>query len=135
MRMQNNQWKLIHCTSVAKLAFVLLARFNECCCNADFPLFEWDEDEQRLVAMHHPFTAANPEDMQASNGASLRTARALAYDLVYNGVEIAGKKPLALSNSSSDLVTSLCSPCTCSCFPQSRACQTMHWPQAWEQRR
>ncbi|CAK0735244.1 hypothetical protein CVIRNUC_000549 [Coccomyxa viridis] len=56
----------------------------------DFPLFEWDENEQRLVAMHHPFTAANPEDMQASNGASLRTARALAYDLVYNGVEIAG---------------------------------------------
>ena len=43
--------------------------------------------------MHHPFTAPNPEDMQGSNGASLKTARALAYDLVYNGVEIAGRCP------------------------------------------
>ena len=63
---------------------------------ADFPLFEWDEEGQRLEAMHHPFTAANPEDMQGSNGASLKTARALAYDLAYNGVEIAGKSAAAL---------------------------------------
>ena len=58
---------------------------------ADFPLFEWNEEGQRLEAMHHPFTAPNPEDMHGSNGASLKTARALAYDLVYNGVEIAGR--------------------------------------------
>lgn len=56
-------------------------------------MFEWDEEEQRLQAMHHPFTAPNPEDMAGSNGASLKTARALAYDLVYNGVEIAGMRP------------------------------------------
>ena len=58
--------------------------------HADFPMFEWDEEEQRLVAMHHPFTAPNPADLAAGNGAGLRHARALAYDLVYNGVEIAG---------------------------------------------
>lgn len=51
----------------------------------DFPMFEWNEDEQRLEALHHPFTAPHPDDM-----GDLRTARALAYDLVYNGVEIGG---------------------------------------------
>ncbi|GBG70677.1 hypothetical protein CBR_g7978 [Chara braunii] len=51
----------------------------------EFPLFEWDEDEQRLKAAHHPFTAPVAEDM-----GNLRNARALAYDMVYNGVEIGG---------------------------------------------
>ncbi|KAH7427214.1 hypothetical protein KP509_10G034400 [Ceratopteris richardii] len=51
----------------------------------DFPMFEMNETEDRLEALHHPFTAPNPEDM-----GDLRTARALAYDLVYNGVEIGG---------------------------------------------
>ena len=57
---------------------------------ADFPMFEWDEEQQRLAAMHHPFTAPDQADLGAGNGAGLRNARALAYDLVYNGVEIAG---------------------------------------------
>ncbi|CAI5512972.1 unnamed protein product, partial [Closterium sp. Naga37s-1] len=51
----------------------------------DFPMFEWNEGEQRLEALHHPFTAPHPDDM-----ADISTARALAYDLVYNGVEIGG---------------------------------------------
>eukprot|EP00271_Cylindrocystis_brebissonii_P013258 TRINITY_DN32970_c0_g1_i1.p1 TRINITY_DN32970_c0_g1~~TRINITY_DN32970_c0_g1_i1.p1 ORF type:complete len:770 (+),score=116.69 TRINITY_DN32970_c0_g1_i1:178-2487(+) len=51
----------------------------------DFPLLEWNEEQQRAEAIHHPFTAPNPEDM-----GDLRTARALAYDMVYNGVEIGG---------------------------------------------
>ncbi|GAB4846700.1 hypothetical protein Ancab_025706 [Ancistrocladus abbreviatus] len=51
----------------------------------DFPMFEWNESEQRLEALHHPFTAPNPEDM-----GDLSSARALAYDMVYNGVEIGG---------------------------------------------
>ncbi|XP_021755166.1 aspartate--tRNA ligase, chloroplastic/mitochondrial-like [Chenopodium quinoa] len=51
----------------------------------DFPMFEWNDDEQRLEALHHPFTAPNPEDME-----DLSSARALAYDMVYNGVEIGG---------------------------------------------
>lgn len=55
----------------------------------DFPMFEWSEDEQRLEALHHPFTAPNPDDL-AAGGGDLRHARALAYDMVYNGVEIGG---------------------------------------------
>ena len=51
----------------------------------DFPMFEWNEDEKRLEALHHPFTAPNPEDID-----DLARARALAYDVVYNGVEIGG---------------------------------------------
>ncbi|KAJ9552052.1 hypothetical protein OSB04_016097 [Centaurea solstitialis] len=51
----------------------------------DFPMFEWNDAEQRLEALHHPFTAPNPEDLN-----DLASARALAYDMVYNGVEIGG---------------------------------------------
>ncbi|GLT85872.1 hypothetical protein SLE2022_040450 [Rubroshorea leprosula] len=51
----------------------------------DFPMFEWNDSEQRLVALHHPFTAPNPEDM-----GDLSSACGLAYDMVYNGVEIGG---------------------------------------------
>jgi aspartyl-tRNA synthetase len=51
----------------------------------DFPMFEWNEVENRLEALHHPFTAPHPEDL-----ADLKTARALAYDLVWNGIEIGG---------------------------------------------
>jgi aspartyl-tRNA synthetase len=51
----------------------------------DFPMFEWNEDEQRLEALHHPFTAPHPEDID-----DLKTARAMAYDLVLNGYEIGG---------------------------------------------
>ncbi len=51
----------------------------------DFPMFEWNSDEKRYEALHHPFTAPYPEDL-----ADLTTARAQAYDLVYNGVEIGG---------------------------------------------
>lgn len=55
----------------------------------DWPMFEWNEDEQRLEALHHPFTAPNPDDVAAAGG-DLRNARAQAYDMVYNGVEIGG---------------------------------------------
>jgi aspartyl-tRNA synthetase len=51
----------------------------------DFPMFEWNADEKRLEALHHPFTAPLPEDRH-----DLKTARAQAYDLVYNGLEIGG---------------------------------------------
>ncbi|MDJ0725200.1 MAG: aspartate--tRNA ligase [Prochloraceae cyanobacterium] len=51
----------------------------------EFPMFEWNADEKRLEPLHHPFTAPNPEDLD-----DLKTARALAYDVVYNGVEIGG---------------------------------------------
>jgi len=51
----------------------------------DFPMFEWNEEEGRLEALHHPFTAPKVEDM-----GDLRTAKAQAYDLVWNGVEVGG---------------------------------------------
>ena len=54
----------------------------------DWPMFEVNEEEQRLEALHHPFTAPNPDDVAA--GVPLADSRALAYDVVYNGVEIGG---------------------------------------------
>lgn len=51
----------------------------------DFPMFEWNADEKRLEALHHPFTAPKPEDID-----DLKTAKAQAYDLVLNGYEIGG---------------------------------------------
>ena len=49
----------------------------------EFPMFEWNAEEKRLDALHHPFTAPHPDDLD-----DLKTARAQAYDLVYNGFEI-----------------------------------------------
>jgi aspartyl-tRNA synthetase len=51
----------------------------------DFPMFEWNADEKRLEALHHPFTAPHPDDLN-----DIKTARAQAYDLVFNGFEIGG---------------------------------------------
>ena len=54
------------------------------------PLGPRNEGEQRLEALHHPFTAPNAADVAAAGG-DLRTARAMAYDLVLNGNEIGGE--------------------------------------------
>ncbi len=59
----------------------------------DFPLLEWDEEEGRFFAMHHPFTSPKAADipkMDADDPAVLKSIRADAYDLVINGVEIGG---------------------------------------------
>jgi aspartyl-tRNA synthetase len=55
----------------------------------DFPLLEWDEEEKRYFAMHHPFTSPVPEDL-AFLESDPANVRANAYDLVINGVEIGG---------------------------------------------
>lgn len=55
----------------------------------DFPLFEWSEEEGRLLSMHHPFTSPHEEDIAFLEKESLRV-RANSYDLVLNGVEIGG---------------------------------------------
>ncbi|NMG19093.1 aspartate--tRNA ligase [Brasilonema bromeliae] len=51
----------------------------------DFPMFEWNAQENRLEALHHPFTAPHPDDLS-----DLKSARAQAYDLVFNGFEVGG---------------------------------------------
>ncbi len=55
----------------------------------DFPMYEWSEEEGRLMAMHHPFTSPKPEDIPLldTNPADVR---ANAYDMVINGVEVGG---------------------------------------------
>lgn len=57
----------------------------------DFPLLEFNEEEGRYFAMHHPFTAPKPEDIDLLNNfETLGQVRANAYDMVINGVEVGG---------------------------------------------
>lgn len=76
----------------------------ECLWVVDFPLLEWNEEEQRWFAMHHPFTSPKKEDIDLFNSISLEkppaersrsgseaaSPRANAYDIVINGVEVGG---------------------------------------------
>ncbi|MEE2960452.1 MAG: aspartate--tRNA ligase [Myxococcota bacterium] len=59
------------------------------CWVTDFPLVEWDEDNKRFVAAHHPFTSPRPEDRQYLPSEPGKV-KAQAYDLVLNGIEIGG---------------------------------------------
>jgi aspartyl-tRNA synthetase len=56
----------------------------------DFPLLEFNEEENRYFAMHHPFTSHKPEDVELLDKGELGSVRANAYDLVINGVEVGG---------------------------------------------
>lgn len=55
----------------------------------DFPLFEWSDEEQRLMATHHPFTMPNPDDIPLLDEHP-EQVRAMAYDFVCNGIEVGG---------------------------------------------
>ena len=55
----------------------------------DFPMFEWSDEEQRLMAMHHPFTHPKDEDIPMLD-TDPAAVRADAYDMVINGVEVGG---------------------------------------------
>ncbi|MDP7998388.1 MAG: aspartate--tRNA ligase [Synechococcus sp. SP1 MAG] len=59
----------------------------------DFPMFEFNSDEDRYEALHHPFCAPNTDDLGSDPGqwaSTLPKARAQAYDLVLNGLELGG---------------------------------------------
>ena len=55
----------------------------------DFPMFEWSEEEGRLMAMHHPFTSPKPSDIEKLD-TDPASVLADAYDMVCNGVEVGG---------------------------------------------
>ncbi len=61
----------------------------KCLWIVDFPLFEWSDEEQRLMATHHPFTMPHPDDI-ALLDEHPEQVRAKAYDFVCNGVEVGG---------------------------------------------
>ena len=54
----------------------------------DFPMFEWSDEEGRYMAMHHPFTSPNLEDLDKLDSGDLGTVKSIAYDIVYNGTEL-----------------------------------------------
>ena len=56
---------------------------------AEFPQFEWSDEEERFVAMHHPFTMPMEEDLERLES-DPGSVRAKAYDIVLNGVELGG---------------------------------------------
>ncbi len=56
----------------------------------DFPLLEWDEDNQRFTFMHHPFTSPSLEDLPKFGTPEMGSMKARAYDLVLNGYEVGG---------------------------------------------
>ena len=56
----------------------------------DFPLFAWDKEERRWVANHHPFTAVKDEDVDKLTQEKAGEAKARAYDVILNGVELGG---------------------------------------------
>ena len=61
----------------------------KCLWIVDFPLFEWSDEEQRLMATHHPFTMPHPEDIPLLDEHP-EQVRAKAYDFVCNGIEVGG---------------------------------------------
>ncbi len=56
----------------------------------DFPLLEWDENNQRFTFMHHPFTSPKLEDLHKFGTPKMGSMKARAYDLVLNGSEVGG---------------------------------------------
>ena len=75
----------------------------ECLWIIDFPLFEWSDEEQRLMSTHHPFTMPNPDDIPLLEEHPERV-RAKAYDFVCNGIELGGGSFVSMT----DVCKSVC---------------------------
>ena len=56
----------------------------------DFPMFEWSDEEERFMAMHHPFTSPCLDDLDKLDSGDLGNVKSVAYDIVYNGTELGG---------------------------------------------
>ncbi len=87
-----NKTRIQLCTLRLEMGERLGLRDNnkfECLWIIDFPLFEWSDEEQRLMATHHPFTMPNPDDIPLLDEHPERV-RAKAYDFVCNGIEVGG---------------------------------------------
>jgi aspartyl-tRNA synthetase len=61
----------------------------------DFPLFQWDDEEKRWTAVHHPFTSPKPEDVEGILSGKIPESKygelkSASYDLVLNGIELGG---------------------------------------------
>ena len=56
----------------------------------DFPMFEWSDEEERFMAMHHPFTSPCLDDLEKLDNDDLGNVKSVAYDIVYNGTELGG---------------------------------------------
>ncbi|MCQ2957881.1 MAG: aspartate--tRNA ligase [Candidatus Gastranaerophilales bacterium] len=56
----------------------------------DFPMFEWSDEENRFMAMHHPFTSPCLDDLDKLDNDDLGNVKSVAYDIVYNGTELGG---------------------------------------------
>ncbi len=78
----------LRCEVAKQLELIDQSKFNFLWVT-EFPLLEWDEEEKRFVAMHHPFTMPMDDDLQYLNTDPGRV-RAKAYDIVLNGVELGG---------------------------------------------
>lgn len=86
----------IACTSLGKIRLAYGKKFNLIPHDllaflwvTDFPLFEWSKEENKLVSCHHPFTHPHTEDLELLDRYPEK-ARAIAYDVILNGVEIGG---------------------------------------------
>jgi len=84
-----NAFGRIRCEIGKRLALIDPKKFSILWVS-DFPMFEYDDEEKRFVAKHHPFTSPFMADLKYFETGELDKVRASAYDLVLNGCEIAG---------------------------------------------
>ena len=79
----------LRCHLARKLGLIQPGTFNFLWVT-DFPMYEWSEEENRFMAMHHPFTSPKLEDLDKMASGDLGHVYARAYDMVLNGTELGG---------------------------------------------